>query len=297
MMGRLVAVAAILLLFGASPLSERVVAADGLVAAIINGAPGRLRIDPAATAMPIITRDWAARAGMKPGLFGMGYAVGPERVHGRSTVARLTIGATTFKRHVAFPSRAFTTAADGVIGPGGLPDPVVRFRLRDPVAGERTIVLPMVDRGGLGAGWGERYARIEVAGLPMRVRFDPHHPRTLATAAAATRIARAHDGALSGDVEQVEIAFGIERPVRGMRLARPLAVGPLAIDALGVRTVDGGSAATIREAGSDPDEIVVSASGKHDPGRDRLSVGADWLSRCSSIVYDAPAKAIRLNCR
>ena len=46
----------------------------------------------------------------------------------------------------------------------------------------------------------------------------------------------------------------------------------------------------------DPDEIVVVAKGNRDANRDRLTLGADLLDRCSSIIFDKPAKQIRLTC-
>jgi len=44
------------------PPQERVVSGDGIVTVNVNGAPGRLRIDPAAPALPILTTPYAARA-------------------------------------------------------------------------------------------------------------------------------------------------------------------------------------------------------------------------------------------
>jgi hypothetical protein len=285
-----------LVLTAASVPAERVVTGDGVTAATIAGAKGTLRIDPAGTSMPIVTSDFAERAGLKKGFIAIGYAVGPERVKGSTDVASIGLGAEPFKRRIAWTPLAFTPAADGVIGPGGVPEPVVRFVLGPARAGERTVTLPMMTQGGVASGWGERYARIDVGGEPMRVRFDPHHPRTLATAAAAARIATAQGGTLSGAPRMTEIAFGIERPVRDMTLARALTVGPLAVLAMGVRTGDVGSAAAIREQDGDPDEVIVAAGKKRDPSRDRLSIGADLLSRCSSLVFDKPAKLIRLTC-
>ncbi len=119
---------------------------------------------------------------------------------------------------------------------------------------------------------------------------------------AAARLAAAHGGTLSGDAVLTEIFFGVERPVRTMTLARPLALGMLSITTLGVRIGDYGRTASIREADApveavDPDEIVVTAKGgKRDMRRDTLSLGADYLKRCSSIVFDKPARQIRLTC-
>jgi hypothetical protein len=137
---------------------------------------------------------------------------------------------------------------------------------------------------------------VDVGGEPMRIRFNPNHPRTFATAGAGVRLAAALDGRLAGETESVAIAFGVSRPVRTLRLARPLAVGPLSLSTLGVRTVDFGNATAIREEDGDPEEIVVTGGGRRDTKRDRIALGADALARCSSIVFDKPARQVRLTC-
>lgn len=273
---------------------------DPVVRARLNGAEGRVRIDPAATAMPLLNAAFAERAKLRAGPVGAGYRVGPETVTGRTAVARIGIAdVPPRKRRVAWAVRDYAAGIDGVVGPGALPQPVIRFALRPSLPGERTVTLPMVEQGGLFGSWGATFGEIMVAGAPLRVRFAPHSPHTLATAAAAARIAEAHGGTVSGMPTTVAIAFGIERPVRTMRLGTPIAVGPLAIAEFGVRTADAGSAASIPEEGAiaDPDEILVAAKGKRRPERDILSIGADQLDRCSSIVFDKPAKQIRLSCR
>jgi hypothetical protein len=283
---------------GAQTGPELVVAGDGIVPVTVNGVPGRIRIEPAVPSLPILAVDFAARAGLNPGPFAFGYMVGPEQVDGRTAVARIAVGegGDERRRRVGWTARRYFDGADGVIGPGGLPQRVIRFQLRPPLAGERTVALPLADEGGLFGGWGHSYALIEVGGAPIRVRFDPNHPRTLATAGAGVRLAQAYEGRVSGEAEPLTIAFGIARPVRTLRLGRPLQIGPLAIAELGVRTSDFGNAGSIREEGGDPDEIVVTADRRRDSDRDRISVGADLLARCSSIVFDKPARQIRLTC-
>ena len=49
---------------GQAQTRERVVSGDGIVAVSVNGGPGRLRIDPAAPALPILTETYAQRAGL-----------------------------------------------------------------------------------------------------------------------------------------------------------------------------------------------------------------------------------------
>lgn len=277
---------------------ERLVPADGLVAARVGGAAMTIRIDPAMIAMPMLDSAHAALAGLKPGPFAMRFAVGPRLFTGHTAVAPVVLpGAAPFKRRIGWAVQARTAGIAGAIGPGGLPEPLVRFTLRPPIAGERTVTLPMMKAGGLFGDWGASDAMILVGGQPMRLRFDPHHPRTLATAGAAVRLAAAQGGTLSGAPAPVEIAFGIARPVRTLTLARPLAIGPLQLAVLGARTGDYGRTSAIAEAEPDPDELVVVARGKKaDPARDRLNLGADMLARCSSILFDKPARRITLTC-
>lgn len=293
------------------PAPVRDVPVGGMIAATIDGTPVTLRVDPGAPGLVFMTSAAAERLGLKGGMMEFGYSVGGQGAMQATTVRPMTFGATHVKRRVGFPSpkktaigarwvgRAYAAVADGSIGPGVLPDSVVRIALRSPRAGERTVALPMVDGGGLLGRLSGVFAQIMIGGQPVRVRFDPYHPRTTVTANAAALIAEAQGGTLTGTVESVEIAFGIARPVRTMTLSTPLLVGPLRLSALGVRTGDVGSAAAIPEADAappDPDEIVVTARGKRDAKHDRLTLGADVLDRCSEIVFDQPQKQVRLTC-
>jgi hypothetical protein len=277
---------------------EHVVSGDGIVTVTVNGASGRLRIDPAAPALPILTESFAGQAQLRAGPFAFAYLVGPEQVPGRSAIGRIAVGAEARprKRRIGWTGRPYAGGADGVIGPGGLPEPVIRFVLRPPLPGERTVTLPLEDEGGLFGDWGSSYALVEVGGAPMRIRFNPHEPRTLATAGAAVRIANAYAGTVSGETAAVQIAFGISRPVRTMRLGTPLPLGPFAISELGVRTADFGNASGIREEGGDPDEVIVTGDRRRGRNRDRLSIGADLLSRCSALVFDKSRREVRLTC-
>ena len=293
------------------PAPVRDVPVGGMIAATIDGTPVTLRVDPAAPGLVLMTTAAADRLGLKGGMMELGYSVGGLGAMHATTVRPMTFDATRVKRRVGFPSpkkgsadgrwvgRVYATVGDGSIGPGSLPEPVVRIALHSPRAGERTVALPMVDGGGLFGRLSGEFAQIMIGGQPVRVRFDPYHPRTTVTANAASLIAEAQRGTLAGTSESVEIAFGIVRPVRTMTLATPLAVGPLRLSTIGVRTSDVGSAASIPDADAappDPDEIVVTAKGKRDPKHDRLTLGADMLDRCSAIVFDQPAKQVRLTC-
>lgn len=312
------AIAAILtgtMVIGATaPPRERVVSGDGTVPVRIAGVPTRLRIDPAAPAMPLIDRALAERAKMKmEGSWGIGigYSVGGTAVNTRTQTVPIDLdvgsgkGIALGKRRVGWASRAFTTGVDASVGPAAMPEPVVRFQLRAPRPGETTTTFPArhdtVLFGMLG-NFSSTFGEIMVGGAPMRLRFDPHHARSLVTAGAAARLAAAQGGTLSGEAVPTEIFFGVERPVRTMTFARPLVLGPLSIATLGVRIHDAGRTGAIPDANVpaapvDPDEIVVTGKGgKRDLRRDTLSLGADYLARCSSMVFDKPAKVIRLTC-
>jgi hypothetical protein len=299
MMRRLALLLLAILTAAAPPPSERVIAPDGRETLSVNGVARTVLIDPGALGIPIITKSYADAAGMKPGMIEIGFHVGPVRIDGKSAVAEVRSGAgAAFKRRIAFAEQPFAKGYDGVFGPASLADPVIRFRLREPQPGERTVSLPMIGSGGLFGDWGSRYVVIPVEGEPMRVMFNPRNPRSTANAGGAVRLARAYGGQLTGAITKQEIAFGMTRPIRTLALKTPIAIGPFAMSQLGVRTVDFGSTATIADADApgDPDEVVVTGKGKYNPKKDWLSIGADQLNRCSSIVFDKPAKQVRLSC-
>ncbi len=269
---------------------EYVVRPSGVIDMKIGGQPARLRISPWAPAAPTLNPDIVARIGLHGGLIGFAVKVGPVKVKGQTSVTRLDVGSVGFKRRVVWFERPYAVGADVAVGPGGLPVDIVRFELRAPQPGERTVSLPMVQKM-----FQPTYAQVSVGGRALQVLFDPLHDRSLATAGAGQAMAAANGGELTGETGRAEIAFGIDRPVRTLRLKTPLAIGPLRFAAVAVRIGDNGTASAIPDADADPDEILVTAKANANR-RDVLIVGRDQLQHCSSIVFDKPAKAIRLSC-
>ena len=290
--GRVLAatVALAMLVGAAKPSLPLVVRGDGLVDAVVGGSRARIRITPWAPAAPTLNPDFAGRIGLKGGWFGFAVKVGPVRVNGRSSVTRLDFGTMNFRRRVVWFDRRYEAQGDGAVGPGGIPAEVIRFELRPARPGERVATLPLVQRL-----FQPTYSRVTVAGRELNILFDPQHAQTLATAGAGSAIAADFGGQLVGATGKAEVAFGIDRPIRTMRLARPLVIGPLSFDSVPVRIGDSGSIAGIADADADPDEVVVTAKGSS-KRRDVLIIGRDAIARCSSIVFDKPAKAIRLSC-
>lgn len=284
------------LLAAASSPAERVVTGDGVYNGAVAGVPVRLRIDPATVAMPLITAAVAQRAGLRAGPFAAEYAVGPVVIAAETARATINIGTGDHKRRVAWTTRQVSADVDAVIGPGLLPEDTVRFQLRAPEAGETVSVFPLVDQGGVGARWGERFAAVRYGDRTLKVKFDPRRQATVATAQAGTLIAARNAGHFDGARQEVEIAFGVKRPVRVLQLQQPLVIGSLGISRLLVRTHDFGTVAGIAETASDPNEIVVTGLQKQNPRYDQVTLGNDVLHRCSSITFARREKKLYLRC-
>jgi hypothetical protein len=282
----------------ASRALERVVAEDRMFATTVGGTPARLRIEPDAPGIPILNAELARAAGLRAGALNPVFTIGSTRLSAESAVTRIDLGGGPRKRRVSWAARPYAEGADGTVGPVGLPEQVVRFQLSAPRAGERTVALPMDGVGGIFGPHGVAAAVVTVDGAPLRVRFVLRRAPTLATAGAGISLSRANGGRLEGEPSLTPIAFGVSRPVRRMRLAQPLEIGPLRIDTLFVRSSDYGNATGIAEAGvePDPDEVVVTAKGKRNRSNDMLAIGRDDLGRCSSIIFDKRRKQVRLTC-
>ena len=129
--------------------------------------------------------------------------------------------------------------------------------------------------------------------------FTPHN---LVTAPTATFLATHLDGGFTKEPESaVAMRFGVTRPVRMMRLARPLTIGSLEVSRFAVRYQDYGSTERVGEvAEGDPrfekGRIVVSRR-KGEGRPDMLTrIGAEQLSACSRLTYDLAASVIELAC-
>lgn len=298
-----------LVLIGAAPPAERAVSGDALVDVTVNGERLKLRVEPNAQGLPLIAPAQARALGLKGGglfAFGVGFGIGREHFSGRTESAKVGVaGAKPEGRRVGWLSRDYAPAADGTIGPTGLAESVVRFQLRPARPGEVTVAMPLQIEGGIGGAlfgsWFQLHALTTAGDRPIRILFDPYHPRTLATAPAAVALAKAYAGVMTAETGRQEIAFGIERPYRVMKLARPFAVGALALSRLGVRVTDEDVTGRIAEEGvaapePDPDEVVVTAKSTKKPRAGLVVIGADALAACSSLTFDKPAKVVRLAC-
>ncbi len=297
-----VVVAAALTLGAGPPAQERVVTGDFVVTARVNGQPARLRIDPGALAMPMLGADLARRAELEGGRLDPGYAfaVGGTQIAGHTAVGAIQLDGPVFARRMGWNERRYQADVDGVLGPGSLREPAVRFQLRATRPGQWTRALPLLG-GDTPDEQGPSYAVMPLAGIPLRIRFSPLVARSFLDATTANRIATGYGAKFTGAAAAEVIGFGVARPVRPMTLAHPLAIGPLSLTRVGVRIAEGRDTGAIPDANTppppvDPDEVVVTARVDRHPRPGTLTLGADALSRCSAVVFDKAAREVRLTC-
>ncbi|MDE2619459.1 MAG: hypothetical protein KGL54_04780 [Sphingomonadales bacterium] len=269
-----------------------IVEPEGVVSGTVQGQPARLRIQPNGSSTLVLNPDPASRWHLKSGWIGVVVGVGPVKVRGSTAVVRYGVGGVEWRRRIAWFERPAALRADGLLGPTALPHPVVVFRLRPPLAGERQTVLPLVDQGYGGVGtW------LTLGQRRVFVNWALDKPATTTTAAAGADLALAYGGRLVGPASSLAFSFGVERPVRQLELVQPLELGPLRLSRVLVRTTDYGNASAIPSAEADASEIVVTAKGR---GRRPLSVmqiGTEAMANCSSLAIDKRRRQIILTCR
>jgi hypothetical protein len=291
---RLVALLLALLIAPAAALAEPLTldaASHFTIDAQIDGHAVRLRVDPEVSGYVTLNPDAAQRVGLRPSMIRTRMNIGPVRLTGFSKVAELRIGATASNRRMVWLERRAVDGADGLIGPADLPYDRVTFRLGPDRPGARSVDVPLAFERGFGLS-----LTAQVGGQAVRVQFSLIQDRTRATAAAGSVIAAAHGGSWAGEVQERLIDFEVRRPVRPMALATPWSVGPLALDALLVRTQDNLGTEQLPADQSDPDEIVVTAVTGRQRARYNVTIGRDWLDRCSSLVWDNGARTMAMTC-
>ena len=303
MSGSILPVAAALLLQAASP-NEYVldVPADGMfdgMLAAAEGAPGvpvRIHVSPAMPYRPFLTARLAEAARLVPVPVPHVIRIGPVRLDGTPATAFIAMAGKGFLRGVTWFEAPMAAGADVALGPQALPWNQVRFRLRPAQPGERRLRFPIVRETLIAT-----VVRFRVGGQEVRLGFAPQRPVSVATAAAGALLAETHGGALGAQRERIVLAAGIERPVRPMRLARPLSVEGLSIASLLVRTRDFGGETSLPgleadDAETSADEVVVTARADASPAVYYIMLGADALAPCSSITFDNLHRRVELSC-
>lgn len=283
------------LLLAASPAraADLVVdaASDFLIDATINGQPVRLRVDPETSGYIILNPATVQRLGLRRSMLGSRTQVGPVRLTGSSKVAELSIGGVTGDRRMVWIDRPAVEGADGLIGPADLPYDRVTFQLGAPRADEITAALPMQFERSEGL-----FHSLTLGEHELRFQFTLTKAETMATAGAGAHLAALNGGGWSGEPRDQVVDFGVVRPVRPLRLERPVNLGGLELGWLLVRTGDNrGNLSLPPEPDADPDEVTVTA-GSRQRARFNVTFGRDRLSLCSSIVWDNRTRQLTFHC-
>jgi hypothetical protein len=301
--GSILPVAAALLL-QAAPASDYVldVPADGMfdgTLAAAGGAPGtpvRIHVSPAMPYRPFLTTRLADAAKLVPVPVPHVIRIGPVRLDGTPGTAFVAMAGKRFLRGVTWFDAPMAEGADVALGPQALPWNLVRFQLRPAQPGERRLRFPIVGENLIAT-----VVRFRIGGREVRLGFAPERPVSVATAAAGALLAETNGGRLGEQRERIRLATGIERPVRPMRLARPLSVEGLTIAGLVVRTRDFGGETSLPGLEADggetsADEVVVTARADASPAVYYIMLGADALAPCSSIMFDNLHRRVELSC-
>ena len=269
----------------------------------VNGITLRLRVDPAASGLVILNPEAALRARLRPELMSArpgipgqyirpAFArIGPVSLSGRTRSVTASTGGQAFPMRAIWFDRPAIDGADGVISVALLPYDGVIFRLGPPRPGEAPVTLPLDFVTELGL-----YFPYPLEGRALPVQFSLWKPSSIGTAAAGALLAQGRAGAWAGEPDRRPISFGILRPVRPIRLGRPLDLGFGQVAAFLVRTADYRGGLALPADDADPDEIVVTAARAAQSARLNLILGADQFARCSSLRYERAGRRLTLSC-
>lgn len=288
----------------APPRTLRLDAAAPFVDAVIAKRPVRLRVDLAGPRDVIVDLSTARRLGLASPkrelleLVGwdaggtLDLRIGPVSLPGRWTGTGWTVDGIRRDGRVLWFPHDQDDGADGVIGPALLPyDEVVLVR-RPRTALDRTVEVPV--RSGR---WRGIEAEHVAGGRRIEIGWSLERSSTLATAAAGRALADAGAGVMTGARARASVAFGVDRPVRTVRLARPLDVGGFRLDAFLIRVSDyAGEGQPPPDAELPPDEVHVEARGERQRAWSRLTIGSDLLAACAEIAWRRRPATMRLTC-
>lgn len=289
-------VPALLMLVAAAPAAAQDLVlqpADGAtVEAVINGVPLRLKVEfdllPGITLNP----DAAARAGLaRAG--GWNERIGPIQLEGSRTEAYLLLAGAVARTDIRWRDLPAAIGADGAVSVHSLPFDSVTVNRAEARPGEREVSYPTRLHGNHGI-----HHRLKVGRRRIAVRFSLSRPRTTAPAAAAALVAAQQGGRVGNERGFETIVPGVDRPVRTLRLDRPLAIGPLPVAAMMVRTSDwrGSHELAWEEQVSESGEILVTGARDSQEALYRITLGLDVLGHCSAATYRRHTGEISLRC-
>lgn len=280
--------------------AELVFTGDNIIEVTINGSPVRLEVSAEAFGSPVVNPDVVQRLQLQD-RFRSDWLIGPVRVEGVGGPQVIDFGAGPVPINVTWSGSRASRKADGLIGVHHLPYRRVIFSLNPPREGESVERFALVRAGGRATA--KIGAEVAVGKRKLMLIFVPERSENLITAPTANFIATHHDGGFLPGTDGIAMMdFGVERPTRMMRIARPIELGSsLMIDTFAVRIEDYGQPKKVGEIGENdprfqPGQITVSRRKGY--GRPDLltRIGRDQLAHCSTLTYDFDRSEIRLSC-
>jgi hypothetical protein len=289
---------------------ELMLSGDNIINAQIEGQPVRLQVRSETYGLVTLNAEAGKRLGLNFDKVGMrlGYRIGPQMVDAPTKVLRINLGAKDEKNRIAWTiQHQATTVADGIISPDSLPYKRVTFNLRDTVNGTlKEHVMPLDNFGFFGLGG--IGTTVKTGKAKVHAKFSLTKTDNLIDASTANWLANWRGGAFVEAPKEIEIAFGVKRPVRKLQISEPIIVGPFAVNTMLARISDYGDATAIKSEitdqaeadtakGLDTDEIVVTGKKQKDENNTiNVALGSDFLQRCTKLTYDFDKREIRMMC-
>jgi hypothetical protein len=271
---------------------------DGQVSCQINGVPARLQFRGDGISYPVLNPDATSKFKLKANVFadiaGIEAVVGPSKIAGHTRKAEFAFGNDSSSLRTLWFDRPVAPGFDGGLGPAAVPQTRVVLNIGQPVQHALTSFPLQLDGNRVGT-------TLKVGEADIFIMFNPLAQRTMASAGAGQEIARINGGAWSGEQEQADIYFGVQRPVRELTLATPLKIATLDISKLLVRdNTRVTDVAELKDQANDANEITLPAVTVNAPPKTkpvyRLTLGRDVLDRCASVTFDKAIKQIVLRC-
>ncbi|WP_017668622.1 hypothetical protein [Sandarakinorhabdus sp. AAP62] len=269
-------------------------AAAPVIDAQIAGQPVRLTVDWGGDPMVLVSPEAAARLQLASNSRAGGQEVSRGRF--RVSVGQTHVAVPFSRELLAIAGRSLTVpvltpvappagqapGSDGVIGLPLLPHDEVQLVYRAATARDRLT--------GVNAGTSDRSSSLTFewplpGQPPIEVELHQLRPASVASVSAASRLAAAGDGKLTGAVRRVAIGFGVARPVRTLVLARPLPVAGIMLAKVDVRLFDWAGRADLPPDADDSEGAMVTASRGRQSGWPILKLGRDVLDGCASITW------------
>jgi hypothetical protein len=291
---------------------ELILSGDDIIDVQIEGQPVRLQVRPDTYGFVTLNAEAGTRLALNfdKVAVAFGYRIGPNMVETPTKVLRINLGAKDEKNRIAWATRhQATTVADGIISPTSLPYKRVTFNLRETVqAPVQQYTLPLDNFGFLGIeGIG---TTVKTGKAKVQVKFSLTNPDNLIDASTANWFANWRGGAFVDAPKELEIAFGIKRPVRRLQISEAIAVGPFMLNSMLARTGDNGDVSGIKSdmaedvpavtdvpSKVDADEIVVTGKKQKDENNTiPVTLGSDFLKSCTALTYDFDKREIRMMC-